>query len=44
MPDRSYVLTFHILYPRGAAGIPIERTHAFVTNREYYDADCRCLR
>lgn len=44
MPDRSYVLTFHILYPRGAAGIPIERTHAFVTNREYYDADGGCLR
>jgi len=43
MPDRSWVLTFHILHPNGAPGIPIERTHGFATNRQYFEADCQCL-
>lgn len=44
MPGRSHVLTFHILHPRGTAGVPVERTHLYDTNRQYYEADCRCLR
>ena len=42
MPDRSMILTFHILYPFGTAGVPVNRTHPFATNREYFDADCEC--
>ena len=41
MPRRSALLTFHILYPFGTVGV--ERTHHFLTNREYYEADCQCL-
>ena len=43
MPDRTIILTFHVLHPRVAVGVPIERTHRFDTNREYFDADCVCL-
>src|SRR3990170_7319906 len=32
MPDRSMILTFHILYPFGTAGVPVNRTHPFATN------------
>lgn len=43
MPDRSVILTFHILHPRGTVGVQIERTHRFDTNRQYFEADCECL-
>jgi|SRR5271168_433060 len=40
LPIYAYILTFHVLHPRGFPGIPIEKTHAFDTNREYYQDDC----
>src|SRR5260370_30366175 len=43
MPNRTAILTYHILYPFGTFVVPIERTHAFATNRQYYEADCVCL-
>lgn len=43
MPNRAAILTYHILHPFGTFGVPIERTHRFSTNREYYEADCECL-
>jgi hypothetical protein len=43
MPDRSAIITFHILHPAGTHGVPVERTHSFSTNRQYYEADCECL-
>lgn len=41
MPNRTAILTYHILYPLGTMGV--QRTHQFATNREYYEADCQCL-
>ena len=42
MPGRTVIITYHILHPFGTPGIPVERTHEFATNREYYEADCLC--
>ena len=41
MPNRTAILTFHVLYPLGTIGV--ERTHGFPSNQAYYDADCECL-
>lgn len=40
--DRSQLLTFHVLHPTGTRGVPINRTHQFGTNREYFQLDCIC--
>jgi hypothetical protein len=40
--DRSELLTFHVLHPLGAFGIPVKRTHPYATNSEYFDLDCIC--
>jgi hypothetical protein len=37
MPDRSLMLTFHLLHPVGSSGIPAERTHPYRWRR------CRIL-
>lgn len=43
MSDRSFILTFHILHPLGTIGVPVEHTHSYGTNREYYEVDCGCM-
>lgn len=40
--DRSHLLTFHVLHPLGTPGLPVERTHSFATNYEYFNLDCVC--
>ena len=43
MPDRSAIVTYHILHPIQTVGVPVQRTHRYATNREYFNADCECL-
>jgi hypothetical protein len=43
MPHRTAILTYHILNPYGTIGVPVERTHIYPTNRQYYESDCFCL-
>ena len=40
--DRSELLTFYVLHPAGTLGLPLNYTHTFATNREYFDRDCIC--
>lgn len=43
MPNRTAIITFHVLHPAGTVGITPNKMHAFATNREYFEADCECL-